>query len=507
MKRALSLGWVLSCLLALGCDGPGETPDASTDAGGAVDAGTPPVECPPVCGDGEVCVDGACVAVGPNQACGCEAGSAGAGEVCHPDYGIFSDSATILFVDASAGPGGDGTLAAPFSTIGEAIAALGAAGGTVAIKAGTYTEDLAVVPEGTLRIHGTCASQVRVAGQIAVAASSAPGSFVLDGVTVAPAGFDVTAMDDWGACADAVEPRGISITPGLGALTTEIRDSVVAGWCTGIYFSADPGSGATLCVHESRVCGNDTGVDLEGGPAGIPGTGSCLPLGYGSVVQSSWIDQNRSYGVFADRGTSAVGFSANLVELTGRVGARTDPVVTEGIGLFLGNLRESFISENVLSSNLGGGLAVRNLAGATEHVRAIEIVDNRVRDNGGAGIALQQLQAETPVVVTGNVIASIGAPIGGAGGDGLQITVEGGTSYAVTISGNTITDSARDGIMLEGVSGTVSSNTITGSGQVGLLLQNSSAVSSGNTISGSGSVDESSDLLGHGPIQIPPPSP
>ncbi|MCZ7683415.1 MAG: right-handed parallel beta-helix repeat-containing protein [Sandaracinaceae bacterium] len=503
----------MGLLVLVGCDGTGETPDAGTgtdassDAGHEVDSGTPTGECSPACGAGESCFGGRCVAVGPNQACGCEPGSAGAGEVCHPDYGIFADDETILFVDGAAAGGGDGTLAAPFSTIGEAVAALDASGGTIAIKAGTYTEDLTVTPRGSVRVHGSCARDVRIAGQIQVGSPPGPASFVLDGVTVAPAGFDADAMDEWGSCADSVEPRGIAISPGASSLTTEIRDSVIAGWCTGVYFNADPSSGATLCVHESRVSANDTGLDLEGGPAGIPGTGSCLPLGYGSVVQSSLIDQNRSFGVFADRGTEAVGMNANVVALTGWIGERSDPVLTEGIGVYFGNLRESFIAENVLAENLGGGLAAFNLVGPSDSTREIEIADNVLVGNGGAGIALRQLQAETPVTITGNEIRATGTPIGGDGGDGIQVTVEGGTSYAVTISGNTIADSARDGIMLDGVSGTVSSNTITGSGAVGLLLQGSTAVSSGNAISGSGLEDESSASLGHGPLQIPVPSP
>ncbi len=85
--------------------------------------------------------------------------------------------------------------------------------------------------------------------------------------------------------------------------------------------------------------------------------------------------------------------------------------------------------------------------------------------------------------------------------------MEDGTSFAVTVRDNDIAGSARDGILLDGVGGSVDSNTITDSGAFGLLLQGATATATGNAITGSTLDDLSMTSAGHGPVQIPPPSP
>lgn len=528
------LRWAASGLLVFcgGCPGNPVEPDASSmdsgaamdggadggrglDAGaadGGADGGTMGPACASPCADGTVCIDGSCVDVGPStMSCGCEVGSAGAGETCYPAYGVFPDSEAVWFVDDAAAAGGDGTIGTPFRTIGAAMATLEADGGsgTVAVAAGNYVEDLTVADLGGGRVtlRGTCASRARLSGQLHVTAATGAGSFTLAGFTVAPDGYDLAAMSDWGACSDAVEPRGVSFVSAPGGVSAEVQETVIAGWCTGLYFSAAPASPSTFCLHRSRVCANHQGVDLEGGPSLTAGAGSCLALGYGAVIQRSLIDQNRAYGVFADRATRTVGLTQNAIMLTGTLGTRTDPVVERGLGVFLGNLTEGYVSRNHVSSNLGGGLAIRNLTTGGVTADAIEILGNTFSSNAGVGLALLEVQSSTPVMLMNNTISSTGAPISGEGGDGIEVTVSGGTSYAVTITGNRIEGSARDGIMLEGVSGDVSSNTIVDSGAYGLLLQNTTVIASTNTISGSGSADQSSDDLGHGTLPIPIPIP
>ena len=85
----------------------------------------------------------------------------------HPVCATFSaslivpDGPTVRYVDAGAPTGGDGTKAAPYRTIKEALTAA-KAGWTVAIAGGTYQESLVMDEAVTLR--GRCAAKVTLQG-------------------------------------------------------------------------------------------------------------------------------------------------------------------------------------------------------------------------------------------------------------------------------------------------------------------------------------------------------
>ena len=105
----------------------------------------PPEECPPgmVAWPG----DSACHEVSP---CGA---------------GAWGDVQGDLYVDAGFGGMSTGTMAAPFATIGDALAQA-SNGDTIAIAAGTYNEDVFVTRSVTLQ--GKCTAEVTISGQTEV---------------------------------------------------------------------------------------------------------------------------------------------------------------------------------------------------------------------------------------------------------------------------------------------------------------------------------------------------
>lgn len=76
-------------------------------------------------------------------------------------WGDIPVDATTLYVNGSAGVGGDGSSAKPFKTINEAVA-VATSGKTIAVAAGRYSE--AIRLPRAIKLHGRCASMVEVAG-------------------------------------------------------------------------------------------------------------------------------------------------------------------------------------------------------------------------------------------------------------------------------------------------------------------------------------------------------
>jgi hypothetical protein len=68
-----------------------------------------------------------------------------------------------MYIDASAGPGGDGSKARPYRRIGDALSAPPLGPTTFAIAAGTYNEDVRVSRSGN-KLWGRCPSMVEIVG-------------------------------------------------------------------------------------------------------------------------------------------------------------------------------------------------------------------------------------------------------------------------------------------------------------------------------------------------------
>ncbi len=92
---------------------------------------------------------------------GCDEGELHDGETCVPEAcGMtpWGDVEGTIFVDEAAAEGGDGTEAAPFQTIGAAVAVAGT-DDVVAVAAGTYKEKLALT-DRDLTLAGRCSALV-----------------------------------------------------------------------------------------------------------------------------------------------------------------------------------------------------------------------------------------------------------------------------------------------------------------------------------------------------------
>ena len=282
------------------------------------------------------------------------------------------------------------------------------------------------------------------------------------------------------------DPRGINVTGGGSQVDLLLSHSEVAGWCHGVYFTALSKSNSSLCVSQSRVSANGWGLDIQNAPTTTTAApGPCKPLTTAVTVVRSRLDQNRDFGFLARQGAQGISLQANVVERNGRVDSK---VGGAGYGILLGNIDRASLKANRIDTNENRGIGLINMASSA--AGEVEILDNTVRANRGAGISLQQLQAKKTVKVTGNWVLQTGVVGSQPGGDGIQVCTDKNKkySYSASILGNTIDSSKRHGVFLEGVGGSVASNTVKNSGGYGVVLQaNKGATVGKNTYSNNAS--------------------
>jgi hypothetical protein len=188
--------------------------------------------------------DGAagCVAILPEQACPAGQMAVPGDATCHPvmdcgegTWGDIPLDATTVFVDASyTGGASTGTQAEPFVTVSDAIGAA-VDGATIAVAAGTYSEDLLVTKPVMLR--GVCPERVALVGTGASLATlelrgGASGSEV-SGVAIT--GDDLTGVFVTGA-QDVLlsnvwvhdgSGQGVTIQDNQGSVSMTLRDSLI----------------------------------------------------------------------------------------------------------------------------------------------------------------------------------------------------------------------------------------------------------------------------------------
>jgi len=319
----LSLGAIPVLVCALASAGCGEEDETEPPPKPAKDAAAPPAcpageakldegECEPAgipasaCGQGFTYDGrGGCTPVLPDGVCpdGQMAipGEAACREVapCGSDpWGDIPVDADTQYVDGSyPGTDSDGSAERPWTTISAAISAA-SSGALVAIAAGTYSEDVAVVGKG-VRLWGRCPKLVGVRGQ-----------------TVGNPAVDLRA--------GGAELRGVAVTgPGLGVAVTNAKDVVVDQvWIhdtgdIGAYFSIALGPAAARLSGSLVEAAGGFGVYVDGAELTMessvsreshatamgPGTGlSCLDsLQKGSpcklTVSGSLIEQVMGVGL------------------------------------------------------------------------------------------------------------------------------------------------------------------------------------------------------------------
>jgi hypothetical protein len=554
----------LVMLLGAGCSdddikkdtGPGLDAEADTGLDGGADGfvgdlGVTTPGCTPACSADEVCNGGTCEKPGPTKQCGSD------------PYGTVPAGA-VIYVDKSHGGPYLGTKQNPYNTIAAALSAGGPpapsdagaadagaadagapdAGSTavpvIAVATGIYKEQLTL--KSSVELHCRCAEKVRIAGTIQIAPTSS-AQVTIDGCEIAPE-KQAAKPTDWGTCytssekpckqpSDCASPetcdpktlecvhpqagldRGIWVKTGsYHGVDLLVRDSVITGWCSGIRFNADTQSSSSICVARTRVWGNHIGLDLENAP---PAAAATLPAECGGAATTeavaaslNRIEQNEYAGVFSWSKARGVALRANRVAETGRLTTPTGvkkSTAAGGFGVYLGNTSSANLDANVIADNENVGLGMINTEAFKE--TNLELRRNVVSGNAGAGISLQQLQASKPVKIIDNVVGQTGDLAGWKGGDGVQVIVSHGTSFAVTVKGNRIQASKRHGVLLDGVSGSVDSNQVTHNGGYGLYLQQAPKVTVGtNTFGNNGqgklqNVATAVELCGVLPLPLP----
>jgi hypothetical protein len=491
--------------LAAGCSESGKDPDAGT--GTTADANLKPPGCASPCAEGQVCSGGTCVAPGPSRACG------------SARYGDGLPTGDVLFVDGAASGQGDGTKAKPYATIGAALAAAASAAPdagapspvTIAVADGTYDESLALTHSVTLRCR--CAEKVRITGPVEVDNKAGSVQVVIDGCELAPKGL-AAKPPDWGACSG--KDRGVRVQgEPYKDLALTVTDSVIRGWCVGVHVNVDTGSSSAVCLVRSTLLGNVKGLEvINAPPISISPPAACAGLQEAVAVDRCRLEQNKEAGLFTRSKARGVALRSSLVARSGALllaGGKYKTAASGGFGAYLGDTSSAHIHDNLFLDNERAGLGVINsetIAGTTFDIRR-----NVFAGNGGAGITLQQLSASKPVQLVDNRVSGTRAATSASGGatsdgDGIQLTVRKGTSFAVKISGNEVHGSARHGVVLDGVSGSVATNTLGANKGYGVVLQQATAGESGNTYAGNGQgtvlkTQSPTVLVGAIPLPIP----
>jgi hypothetical protein len=281
------------------------------------------------CAPGETELDGACLAVGTP----CPAGPFAEGLGGSVRYAV------------SAGPPGDGSLAAPHGSLEEALLAA-RIGDTIALAKGAFGS---ATLDREVRLVGACAAETSV-GALTVTASAAAGTLTLRGgveitgsltITDAVVASDVAVRG--GARLDA--RRALIALPGGSAVhaqsaTIAIDQAIVlgAGGVRGesgstmsiVRALARGASGAALEARASRLSVDDSVV---ADAAGSDGVGIRGLAGATLVVTRTIIERIPRAGVFVD----GEGSEARLVDVQIRdVGAGDDLSLSNGIHLEAG---------------------------------------------------------------------------------------------------------------------------------------------------------------------------
>jgi len=238
----------------------------------------------------------------------------------------------------SAGAGGTGTRADPWSTIAEAVAAA-SAGDVIAIGRGTYPESVAV--PGGVTLRGACVDEVVITGDAGVTApavSVTAGTVTVTNLRVGPSA---------GA--------GISVIGAGRGLTLE--DVVVTG-TTAVGVVADSGAHVAL----RRVVIRDL-VGVAGRGPGISARGGATVAGEQVVIDGAVLA-----GLL-------VGGAGTTVSLARVLVFGTAPGAAPGIGVVVSGRASLTLTESAIEQNHGAGGIVSG-AGTL-----FVLEDSTIRDN------------------------------------------------------------------------------------------------------------------------------
>lgn len=443
-----------------------------------------------------------------------------------------SDAGEVIFVDAAAPPGGDGSRDHPYQSIAEALAD-GGDHSIVAIAAGDYPVPATFDFERSLRFQGS-----------------------IDAATTLLTEGDPTAAFDWGAGAGvelSLFDLGLASPMRLSGGSLEVQNVASSG-ATGPAIHLIDADVELFDLEISGVVeiegGGETGdgLLLEGGTAlwrgggttDIPDRAVIVRGGTATLEDLTLTSANRG-AITADNGGAAEAIdvavsggrigafvSSASLTLTGATvsGASTSGVLTgpESTLVVTGStfadnpqghvaaLGEG-TSVDINQSTFRGVIDAACISVSTTVGGAVVIADNQISGCAGTGVSLIDLEAAT---VSGNQISDIGPDplfpdlaegltaidtvadvtgntISDAGGNAIS-----GIRAVLTASNNVIDNTGAPAISLIDpgtAASTVTGNQITAATGAGVLVINAAATVESNTIA---STAISSDNLGDG---------
>ncbi len=322
--------------------------------------------------------DTACERLGP----ACPAG----------EFATDLPSSGVLYVSASAAAGGDGSMAAPFATITDALAAA-SSGTIVAVGKGTWDEAV-TVPAG-VTLEGACVAGTHIApsstasgvtgavasGGVGIAVKDVTISGALPGLRITHAGAQVRDVAVVGATSVGLDVMGDGVLDADGVLVRGTEVSPTDGFARGI----DLEDGATAMIRH---------VVLQ------------------SSVQVGLLAQTNSHAELRDAVISDT---------------QQEPTTGVGAGIFLSQSSTCDAARTVIEDSSVFGFAGGD---GTTFTATDTVVQNTVPGANGAGIATNGVVHTSRVRVEGAVTAGI-AGTGGAAELDLTDTVVRDTHAAV----------------------------------------------------------------------------
>lgn len=236
------------------------------------------------------------------------------GSACDPssDYATGLPATNVIYVRPSAGAGGTGTRADPFTSIAGALAVLPPAGTTIALAKGTYDE-VVILREGVV-LWGACTAETLIA-------SSSPHDFdatiqvrargaVIRNLRVAGARPGISAINfNTGARIEDVIVENTNFAGILIGGTVDAYSLVIRGAPAGVLVA---GSGS-LAIDQGAITGfSDVGLQYDqlsqgelnsiylGGATAAPGVGLSASTA-AQVSGTAMVIENTAYhGVYAE---------------------------------------------------------------------------------------------------------------------------------------------------------------------------------------------------------------
>ncbi|MBI2393954.1 MAG: DUF1565 domain-containing protein [Deltaproteobacteria bacterium] len=322
----------------------------------------------PACADGFARSDeGSCSPVLPGAPCARGTFAVPGDTVCRTTDVCGTDAfpevpGEALFVDAAATDGGDGTRARPLRSVAAAVA-VAKDGGTVAIAAGTYAENLVLAR--SLTLVGRCSAQVelRAADPKRPAIEITGGTSTIRGLGVTGATGTVAGVEV-GAASATLTGLWIHDVDGPGVRTVQTSAKLVMA-STLVESAANVGvaiSGGTVSLDSTAVRETRPRADGERG-IGVMVEQSSRSVPAAFTARRLVVDRNADVGVLV-HGSDAVLEQTVIVDTKPRVSG------VYGVGLnALGysdaklprgrtTLRDSWISGSSYAGILVGGVPV-----------------------------------------------------------------------------------------------------------------------------------------------------